>query len=62
MTTKTRSPREQLLATLSPEELAKIPPLSEGKIRTAVEKGLAEADASRTTEPLPPMASTLRFQ
>ncbi len=62
MTTKTRSPREELLSTLPERELERVVPLSEGTIRTAVERGQAEADAVRTTEQLPPVAQTLRFQ
>lgn len=62
MTTKTRSPREELLSTLPEAELKHVVPLSEGAIRAAVERGQAEAEAVKTTEQLPTVAQTFRFQ
>lgn len=62
MTTKTRSPREDLLATLTEQELRAVVPPSEGAIREALERGRTEAEAAKTTEQLPAAAQTLRFQ
>ena len=62
MTTNTRSPRDELLSTLTQGELERVEPLSEQTIRTAVQRGQDEADAARTTEQLPMVAQTLRFQ
>lgn len=62
MTTPKRTPREELLTTLSAEERAALVPLSESTIRTAIAEGERDRVAVSAGDQLPPVAPSLRFQ
>jgi hypothetical protein len=62
MTTPKRTPREELLVTLSEEERRALAPLSEATIRKAVAEGEQDRAAVSAGEQLAPVAPSLRFQ
>ena len=62
MTTPKRTPREELLTTLSEQERAAIAPLSEATIRKAVAEGERDRQAVSEGEQVPTLAPSLRFQ
>jgi len=60
--TPRRSKREELLLTLSKEQLSQVTPVSESTIRRAIELGQADAEAARTAEQTPTIEPSLRFR
>ena len=62
MTTPKRTPREELLTTLSEQEREAIAPLSDATIRKVVAQGERDREAVSAGEQLPSVAPSLRFQ